>query len=145
MASPHIAGLLAYYLSLQPASDSAYAVAEITPKKLKANLLAIATVGALSEVPSDTKNLLAWNGGGSNNYSSIVEQGGYTVKKSTNAVVKMPSTIEDMEAAIEDEFNVAAGKVVKGAKSALTKAEKFSKKIHEMVDEELKDFFEGKA
>lgn len=57
MASPHIAGLLAYMLSLQPSKDSAYAVADISPKKLKANLLKIATVGALSDVPSDTANV----------------------------------------------------------------------------------------
>ena len=57
MASPHIAGLLAYYLSLQPSSDSAYAVAEITPKKLKKNLISIGTVGALSDVPSNTENV----------------------------------------------------------------------------------------
>lgn len=57
MASPHIAGLLAYLLSLQPSKDSAYAVADITPKKLKANLLSIATIGALSDVPADTANV----------------------------------------------------------------------------------------
>ncbi len=57
MASPHIAGLLAYFLSLQPAKDSAYAVADITPKKLKENLIAIATEGSLTDVPSDTKNV----------------------------------------------------------------------------------------
>ena len=57
MASPHIAGLLAYFLSLQPSSDSAYSVAEITPKQLKANLIAIATPGSLTEVPSDTQNV----------------------------------------------------------------------------------------
>ena len=57
MASPHIAGLLAYLLSLQPSKNSAYAVAEITPKKLKADLLSIATVGALEDVPSDTANV----------------------------------------------------------------------------------------
>jgi cerevisin len=142
MASPHVCGLLAYYLSLQPASDSAYAVAEITPKKLKANLLSIATVGALTEVPSDTKNLLAWNGGGSSNYSSIIEEGGYTVKKPNSAVVKIPSTIEDLEIAIEHDFDIASGKVVKGAKPALSKAEKFSKKVHEMLNEELKELFE---
>lgn len=79
MASPHIAGLLAYYLSLQPSSDSAYAVAEITPKKLKANIIAIATEGALTNVPADTANILAWNGGGSSNYSQIISDGGYTV------------------------------------------------------------------
>jgi cerevisin len=57
MASPHIAGLLAYFLSLQPAGDSAFAVAELTPKKLKANIIAIATEGILTEVPSDTSNV----------------------------------------------------------------------------------------
>lgn len=79
MASPHIAGLLAYMLSLQPSKDSAYAIADITPAKLKKNLLSIATVGALSDVPSDTTNILAWNGGGSSNYTQILQQGSYHV------------------------------------------------------------------
>lgn len=57
MASPHIAGLLAYLLSLQPAKDSAYAVADITPKKLKAALIAIGTREALANVPADTANV----------------------------------------------------------------------------------------
>ena len=57
MASPHIAGLLAYLLSLQPSKDSAYAVADITPKKLKQNLIAIATEGMLDNVPSGTTNV----------------------------------------------------------------------------------------
>ncbi|KAL8743365.1 MAG: hypothetical protein Q9190_004273 [Brigantiaea leucoxantha] len=74
MASPHIAGLLAYFLSLQPAPDSAYAVAEITPAKLKQNLMAIATEGTLTDVPSNTGNILAWNGGGSSNYTEIMNQ-----------------------------------------------------------------------
>lgn len=56
MASPHICGLLAYYLSLQPSSDSAYAVADITPKKLKALMISVATKNVLSEIPSDTVN-----------------------------------------------------------------------------------------
>lgn len=82
MASPHVCGLLAYFLSLQPSKDSAYAVAEITPQKMKDNMIAIGTYGALSDVPSDTKNVLAWNGGGKANYSEIVSGGSYTVKKS---------------------------------------------------------------
>jgi cerevisin len=81
MASPHICGLLAYLLSLQPASDSAYAVAEITPKRLKADIIAISTRNALSDIPSDTPNILAWNGGGKTNYSSIIEEGGYRVTR----------------------------------------------------------------
>ncbi|KAL9042042.1 MAG: hypothetical protein Q9180_000879 [Flavoplaca navasiana] len=75
MASPHVAGLLAYLLSLQPSSDSAYSVAEITPKKLKAQLLAIASKGKLTGVPTSTTNLLAWNGGGSSNYTQIIKDG----------------------------------------------------------------------
>lgn len=57
MASPHIAGLLAYYVSLHPAQDSAYAVEEITPKKLKEALITVATEGALTDIPSDTPNV----------------------------------------------------------------------------------------
>lgn len=57
MASPHIAGLLAYYVSLQPSQDSAFAVAEITPKKLKEALITVATVDALTDIPSDTPNV----------------------------------------------------------------------------------------
>lgn len=57
MASPHIAGLLAYLLSLQPSRDSAFAVAKISPKKLKADLISIATENALTDVPSDTANV----------------------------------------------------------------------------------------
>ncbi len=138
MASPHIAGLLAYYLSLQPASDSAYAVAEITPKKLKANLISIATEGALTDVPSGTKNILAWNGGGSSNYSSIIEGGSYTKKGDREPEV--PSTIEELEAALVKDFNVASGKIVKGVESLETKFEVVSEKIHAAVDEELKEF-----
>ncbi|KAI5861059.1 serine protease 2 [Durotheca rogersii] len=79
MASPHICGLTAYFLSLQPSKDSEYGLAEITPEKLKSNIITIATKDALSDIPKDTPNLLAWNGGGYSNYSQIVEQGGYVV------------------------------------------------------------------
>jgi cerevisin len=87
MASPHVCGLLAYFLSLQPSKDSAYAVAEITPKKMKDNMIAIGTVGALSDVPSDTENILAWNGGGKSNYTEIVSEGKYVVKKAMTTSV----------------------------------------------------------
>ncbi|KAL8716446.1 MAG: hypothetical protein Q9220_000353 [cf. Caloplaca sp. 1 TL-2023] len=80
MASPHVAGLLAYFLSMQPSSDSAYAVAEITPAKLKKNLIAVASQGKLTGVPSSTANILAWNGGGSSNYTEIINQGSGAMK-----------------------------------------------------------------
>jgi cerevisin len=57
MASPHIAGLLAYLLSLQPAKDSAYAVSDLTPKQLKENLISIGTKNALTEIPAGTVNV----------------------------------------------------------------------------------------
>lgn len=137
MASPHIAGLLAYYLSLQPASDSAYAVAEITPKKMKENILSIATVGALTDVPADTKNILAWNGGGSSNYSSIIKAGGYKAKKDSKAI-KMPTTVDQLKEAIENDFNMISGEIVKDTKKVMSKTEKFSKKIQQ----EIQEFFE---
>jgi len=84
IAFPHVAGLLAYLLSLQPGPDSQYAVAALTPEKLKDILLSMATRYALSGLPMHTKNvrrvffvveidmkvltvviqLLAWNGAG---------------------------------------------------------------------------------
>lgn len=57
MASPHIAGLLAYFVSLQPSKDSAFAVAEVTPEKLKKDIIHISTKGALSDIPEDTPNV----------------------------------------------------------------------------------------
>ncbi|KAL8338560.1 hypothetical protein RB598_007077 [Gaeumannomyces tritici] len=138
MASPHIAGLLAYYLSLQPASDSEYSLATITPEKLKADLLKVATSGALSDLPKDTPNLLAWNGGGCSNYSSIVAAGGYKAKPKTGSTLV---SVTELEKAIEHDFKVISGKVAKGASALAGQAEKLSEKIHQAVDEELKEFF----
>jgi len=61
MASPHIAGLLAYFLSLQPDADSEYAVEALTPKELKHNLIAIASPDKLSSIPEDTCNVSICN------------------------------------------------------------------------------------
>jgi cerevisin len=86
MASPHLCGLTAYYLSLQPSEDSEYQIAAITPAKLKRNIISVATEGTLSDIPSDTQNLLAWNGGGISNFSQIVERGAYKVGTKTSEV-----------------------------------------------------------
>ncbi|CAR27058.1 hypothetical protein ZYGR_0I03310 [Zygosaccharomyces rouxii] len=65
MASPHVAGLLAYFLSLQPGSDSEFdAGSSISPDQLKKKLLAFSTKDVLSDIPSGTPNLLIYNGGG---------------------------------------------------------------------------------
>lgn len=127
MASPHIAGLLAYMLSLQPSKDSAYAVAEITPKQLKADLISIATVGVLEDVPSSTANILAWNGGGSSNYSAIVSKGGYEM--------------DHAEKMINIDFGKIENAIEVDAEKAADFTEKLSGKIEDFVAEELKDFF----
>ncbi|KAF2139014.1 uncharacterized protein K452DRAFT_328369 [Aplosporella prunicola CBS 121167] len=141
MASPHIAGLLAYLLSLQPASDSAYAVADITPAKLKKHLISIATKGALSDVPSDTTNLLAWNGGGSGNYSDIIQKGGYTVKSAKKIDVSLPS-IDEVEEDIKGEFETIGRKAQAGSAKLESKVEKLAEKFEDFVADEMEEFFE---
>jgi len=54
MASPHVAGLLAYMLSLWPGDAP-------TPKQVRDKLLAAATKNKLAKVPTDTPNLLIWS------------------------------------------------------------------------------------
>ncbi|KAF4764239.1 hypothetical protein N7455_011054 [Penicillium solitum] len=107
MASPHIAGLLAYYVSLAPSKDSAYAVADVTPKQLKATLINVATEGTLTDIPSDTPNLLAWNGGGSTNYTQIVAEGGYKAgvkAKEPTVDERIGSIIDSAEKAFHKEL-----------------------------------------
>jgi len=143
MASPHICGLLAYYLSLQPAADSEYSLAAITPEKMKNNLLKIATEDALTDMPKGTPNLLAWNGGGCNNYTEIVKAGGYKVDRKTKTdKIDVDASISRLEKLIEHDFEVVSGKVSQGVSSLTGKAEELSKKIHHLVDEELKEFLE---
>ena len=119
-------------LSLQPSKDSAYAVADITPKKLKANLISVATEGALTDVPSNTANILAWNGAGDSNYTSIVEKGSYQAR----AAEEKEEMITIDFGKIEDEITVDAKKLGAFAKT-------MSSKIEAEVAEELKGFFAG--
>lgn len=69
MASPHICGLLTYYLSLQPGAGSEFFVSEngVSTTQLKKNLVSFGTVNKLSGLPDDgTPNVLAFNGAGHN-------------------------------------------------------------------------------
>ena len=144
MASPHIAGLLAYYLSLQPAKDSSYAVADITPKKLKANLIAVGTVGALSDVPSDTKNILAWNGGGSSNFTEIVEKGGYKSTKANKEpseyTITIPS-VSEVEKEVADEFVKAKDAAGRATHRVGSKLSQLESEIEDFVAEEMEVMF----
>lgn len=57
MASPHVAGLAAYFLSLEEE--------KVSPKYIKDKILELATEGVLDKIPSNTPNLLI-----NNNYNS---------------------------------------------------------------------------
>jgi len=145
MASPHIAGLLAYLLSLSPAKDSAYAVADITPKKLKETLIAISTKGALKDIPSGTPNYLAWNGGGSGNYSDIIKKGGYSVKRQQDEVTILPFE-EEFEIPDVEEIKIIIGKARKdmhrSSRTMGKKIELLAEEVEEFVKQEIEELFE---
>lgn len=109
MASPHVAGLLAYFLSLQPKSDSGF-FSEIKPAQLKKNMLSAGSQGVLSDIPSDTPNLLIYNGGGSGNLSEIFDGEPYVHK-------------EEKVVSHSDEITKLASNVVSEAEKFLTKLE----------------------
>jgi len=133
MASPHIAGLLAYLLSLQPSKDSGYAIADITPKKLKANIIAIASKNKLSDVPSDTTNILAWNGGGSSNYTEIIDKG-------------VEDADEVPEKEVSDEKPLASGPITiqvtinSGVKEAAAKTDETVRQLEKLVEDQMEEF-----
>ncbi len=65
MASPHVAGLLTYFLSLAPTSDSGFSSASsLTPAQLKKAIVAYGTTDALSDVGTGSPNVLIYNGAG---------------------------------------------------------------------------------
>lgn len=68
MASPHVAGLLSYFLSLQPDINSEFAVEGIIePAALKSKVLKYASKGLITGIQDkDTPNLLIHNGAGGN-------------------------------------------------------------------------------
>lgn len=99
MASPHVAGLLAYFLSLQPSPDSEYAVEPLKPNELKKHVIAIASPDKLDNIPEDTVNLLLWNGGGASNLSEIWKD---TPSKDKKKSTKTPSVlIGELEEIVE--------------------------------------------
>jgi len=110
MASPHIAGLLAYFLSMQPKTSSGYAVASMTPKKLKEQMIKIASQDVLSNIPSDTVNLLAWNGGGSGNLSDIFDGEAYKAPKKHSKAENLLHDAEEVGKEVADEASELLGK-----------------------------------
>lgn len=54
MASPHVAGLAAYFLSMEKGDD-------VSPKVIKDKILKTATRNMLTNIPRDTPNLMIYN------------------------------------------------------------------------------------
>lgn len=67
MASPHVAGLAAYFLSLEEG--------KVTPKQIKEKILRLATKDALDKIPSDTPNLLIYNDSGEKDFKRKLTDG----------------------------------------------------------------------
>ena len=76
-------------------------------------------------------------------WMGFVGRRGYVYKsEESERLSDLPTTIELLEEAIENDFNMISGEVVKEAKSTMSKTEKFSKKIQQLIDEEITEFFE---
>lgn len=86
MASPHVAGLLAYFLSLQPSYDSEFFhLGKITPFYLKKKLIDYGTKDILTDLVEETPNILVYNGGGRNlsDFWNTPDSNGYQLKDYT--------------------------------------------------------------
>ncbi|EGV63338.1 serine protease [Yamadazyma tenuis] len=110
MASPHICGLLSYFISLQPSADSEFFTAgdSVTPDQLKKNLIAYGSQDLLTDIPEDTPNILAFNGAG-HNITDFWAEEAVTVESKVNLDSKVSSKIEKIEDAF-DEFLSSVGK-----------------------------------
>jgi len=121
MASPHIAGLLAYFLSLQPSKDSAFFVESLSPEKMKKNMVAVASPGVLSGLPANTVNLLAWNGGGSSNITEIFGDDNKH-HKSTGSKLTYADQSDDLLDRIEEYVEEEIKDIFQKARSKLNSA-----------------------
>ncbi|CAH1764851.1 11378_t:CDS:2 [Entrophospora sp. SA101] len=61
MASPHVAGLIAYFMGLEPDCQSEFYTQSLSPNKIKDDIIKLSTKNVLRKVPANTKNLLVFN------------------------------------------------------------------------------------
>lgn len=132
----HIAGLLAYFISLQPKTSSGYAATAMTPAKLKKSMVNIASSGVLSGIPSDTVNLLAWNGGGSGNLSDIFDgESRYKAPKQQIELDKLLHDVKDIAGEMTEEtaifLNKFEGMILDDVKAAFENAKQALAHSHE--------------
>lgn len=117
MASPHVAGLLSYFVSLQPTTDSEFATyGAVTPKQLKKNLIAYGTEGKLNDIDEETPNILVFNGAGHNLTSfwsngrsgKALEQEDGSVEEKVNILpidVRIQDKVHEIVADLEEVFD----------------------------------------
>lgn len=96
MASPHICGLLSYFVSLQPGAESEFFVSSkgVSPDQLKKNLIHYGSKDILTDIPEDTPNILAFNGAG-HNLTEFWDQ---------SETVLVENKIDNLEAKVEKLF-----------------------------------------
>jgi cerevisin len=86
--------------------------------------------------------ILAWNGGGSSNFTDIIHKGGYTAKQ----VEASPLPESEFEVPDVREIKVVlekAGRKFHHKTSAIErKIEEIAEEVEELVQEELKEFFD---
>lgn len=80
MASPHVAGLAAYFLSME--ED------RVTPKYIKDKILRLATRDALDKIPEDTPNLLINNGSGEKDFKRKLTESVDKLSEDVDGVLK---------------------------------------------------------
>lgn len=107
MASPHVCGLLTYYLSLQPGSDSEFFTAKggVTPAQLKKKIIEYSTKDVLTDIPEGTPNYLIYNGAGKN----LTDFWGEDISESSSTTLQDKGT--EFVHSVEDTFEQLEGKV----------------------------------
>ncbi|GMM29607.1 proteinase B [Martiniozyma asiatica (nom. inval.)] len=109
MASPHVCGLLTYFLSLAPTSDSLFASGAITPAQLKENIIKYGTRDILTDIPTDTPNNLIFNGAGGDladfwHATSVMEAATPGVESVEESIDSVKDFVENHHHSIKEEL-----------------------------------------
>ena len=98
--------MLTYFLSLQPDDGSLFKSGIVTPDELKQDLIDFGTVGALSDIPDDTPNVLVFNGAG-RDLKSFWNSSESAELDSTSEEADSARTAKIVETSIEEELSYA--------------------------------------
>lgn len=95
---------------------------------------------------------LAWNGGGSGNYTDIIRKGGYATKSEETVqilpieTIEIPSAEDDFEIPDVEEIKIIIEKARKdihrGSRHMAKKIEMMAEEVEEFVKQEMEELFE---